>query len=318
MERINQFETYKLAQALTPIKALADKNSDLEPKSIDYMIWLAVRLTEQLIANNSIPLGVSKSSANELHEKLSELFQECRRAREPEEPALIPLWKLALLASTIEKFETVFGEEMAEAAAYVVPRRGIFYTPALVDAADECFPRDLIPHIPQKARTEWRAAGRCFAFNLLSASGFHVARAVEGVMEAYFQIFAKQPGKALKSWGDYLAEFEKMQKAGITPLPEEKTLAEFKQMKDDYRNPIMHPRVVLTEGDAKMLFNNGESSHYRNGPRNRQGSSEYADKLAAHSFFAGNRGGVNARTQLRAHEEGYYCLRRDAAFYGLE
>ena len=30
-------------------------------------------------------------------------------------------------------------------------------------------------------------------------------------------------------------------------------------MKDDYRNPIMHPRVVLTESDARMLFNNGES-----------------------------------------------------------
>ena len=31
-------------------------------------------------------------------------------------------------------------------------------------------------------------------------------------------------------------------------------------MKDDYRNPIMHPRVVLTESDARMLFNNGEMS----------------------------------------------------------
>jgi hypothetical protein len=30
-------------------------------------------------------------------------------------------------------------------------------------------------------------------------------------------------------------------------------------MKDDYRNPIMHPRVVLTESDARMLFDNGES-----------------------------------------------------------
>jgi hypothetical protein len=30
-------------------------------------------------------------------------------------------------------------------------------------------------------------------------------------------------------------------------------------MRTDYRNPIMHPRVVLTEGDARMLFANGES-----------------------------------------------------------
>lgn len=30
-------------------------------------------------------------------------------------------------------------------------------------------------------------------------------------------------------------------------------------MREDYRNPIVHPRVVLTESDARMLFANGES-----------------------------------------------------------
>ena len=30
-------------------------------------------------------------------------------------------------------------------------------------------------------------------------------------------------------------------------------------MKDDYRNPVAHPRVVLEEADARMLFANGES-----------------------------------------------------------
>jgi len=43
------------------------------------------------------------------------------------------------------------------------------------------------------------------------------------------------------------------------PCPSAKTLAELDQMRTDYRNPIMHPRVVLTEPDARMLFANGES-----------------------------------------------------------
>jgi hypothetical protein len=42
-------------------------------------------------------------------------------------------------------------------------------------------------------------------------------------------------------------------------MPQEKTIAELDQMRQDYRNPIMHPRVVLTEADARMLFANGES-----------------------------------------------------------
>jgi len=36
-------------------------------------------------------------------------------------------------------------------------------------------------------------------------------------------------------------------------------LAELDQMRNDYRNPIMHPRVVLQYADARMLFANGES-----------------------------------------------------------
>jgi hypothetical protein len=47
--------------------------------------------------------------------------------------------------------------------------------------------------------------------------------------------------------------------ASQTPAPTEKTLAEIRQMKDDYRNPVVHPRVVLTEADARMLYANGES-----------------------------------------------------------
>ena len=59
--------------------------------------------------------------------------------------------------------------------------------------------------------------------------------------------------------GEYIAKLDKIFSSGSSPAPSEKTLAELKQMKDDYRNPIAHPRVTLSESDARMLFNNGES-----------------------------------------------------------
>ena len=46
---------------------------------------------------------------------------------------------------------------------------------------------------------------------------------------------------------------------GAAPAPAAKTLAELMQMKDDYRNPLMHPRVTLSETEARILFDNGES-----------------------------------------------------------
>ncbi len=60
-------------------------------------------------------------------------------------------------------------------------------------------------------------------------------------------------------WHDYLQDLEELA-AETTPMPDPKTIAVIRQMKDDYRNPVVHPRVVLTEADSRMLFNNGESA----------------------------------------------------------
>jgi hypothetical protein len=78
-------------------------------------------------------------------------------------------------------------------------------------------------------------------------------------LESYYQTFTDQPGATKAGWHDYLKDLEALSE-GTTPMPDPKTLAVIRQMKDDYRNPVVHPRVVLTEADARMLFNNGESA----------------------------------------------------------
>jgi hypothetical protein len=78
-------------------------------------------------------------------------------------------------------------------------------------------------------------------------------------MESYYQMFIGKPGKTLRGWDDYHKELDKIAKTNPTPMPEEKTLIEFDQMRRDYRNPIVHPRASLREADARILFNNGES-----------------------------------------------------------
>ena len=90
----------------------------------------------------------------------------------------IPEWQWGIVVSALERFETIFREELGETATYYVPRKGIYATAALVEAADESFPIEIAVVIPEKTKVDWRAAGRCLALNLLTASGFHVARAV--------------------------------------------------------------------------------------------------------------------------------------------
>lgn len=211
---------------------------------------------QELVEGNPFPLGISKGSAEEALKAITRIIEKYFKEFPYSEQKIndFAWWQTIIL---FEKFETIFEEELKESTTYFVPRKGIFLTSSLVDAADQSFPQDIESYIPEKTKTEWKSAGRCLAFNLLSASGFHVARAVEGMMEIYFRRFCASSDDRM-TWGDYIKCLEDAVKKSTTK-PQEKTIAEFRQMKDDYRNPLMHPRVILTESDARILFNNGES-----------------------------------------------------------
>ena len=264
VDRINQFSFYSLGKIFGD---LFRGKGDVQRADIFMELYTARGSIKRLLKGDPVQLGLSKGPASDLETALDSVFNDFfqeddesggRTIRFPEtndDP--IPQWRWTGVTSSMERFETVFREEMREAATYFVPRKGIYSTPALVDTADETFPEDVRTHIPKKSIDDWRAAGRCLAFNLLSATGFHVARAVEGMLEAYYQHFSGKAGRTLSGWGEYVGELEKL--ASKKDGPDAKTLAEIRQMKDDYRNPIVHHRVILSESDARMLFSNGES-----------------------------------------------------------
>jgi hypothetical protein len=264
VERLDQYAFYELAKTLQTL--IVPDDQDIIPGQVIFPLLEARRRLGFLVVGDKFQLGISKTPCRELmnamERLLGEHFEEVvdgqRRFKFPDKQApAIPSWQWIEITTALQTFETVLREELREAATYYVPRRGIYFTPALVDAADETFPPEVRPQIPQKTFEDWRSAGRCLAFNLLSAAGFHVARAVEGTLESYYQAASGKPTATLKSWHDYAKELEKLKKP--SGLPSHKIIAEILQMKDDYRNPIMHPRVVLTESDARMLFSNGES-----------------------------------------------------------
>jgi len=78
-------------------------------------------------------------------------------------------------------------------------------------------------------------------------------------LEVYYQAFTGKDG-TLNSWHDYISALDGVGKAEGQPAPDEKTINLLKQMKDDYRNPVVHPRVVLSESDARIVFCNGEAA----------------------------------------------------------
>ena len=267
VERVNHYPLFTLGKALSSVERCIEKDGMVNAVQLYDGAREAAWALERLLKGNPFPLGISKNAATELKASIDymreNLFTEEKDGvRHPKLPGLkdeVDYWEwLFETNSALRKFETIFSTEMSELATYFVPPRGIYSTAALIDFADQSFPSEIRGYVPEKARSDWKAAGRCLAFSLLSASGFHVARAVEATLEVYYQLYTGKTG-TLNGWHDYLKALEGVQSDGAKPAPTNKTITELKQMKDDYRNPIMHPRVVLTENDARILFDNGES-----------------------------------------------------------
>jgi hypothetical protein len=107
--------------------------------------------------------------------------------------------------------------------------------------------------MPDKANVELDSAGRCLAFGLFTASGFHICRAVESVMEDYYGVLIGE-AKQLHSWNEYIKRLQAAIDAGIEPMPDRTTVRYLDNLRQSSRNPIMHPRVVLEEADAIGLF----------------------------------------------------------------
>jgi len=233
VERINSFAFYHVGKEFKAIESCVDT---IALSDLFWPLHAAITAINRLLDGKPIPLGISRSKATAFCDALTTAFNQHFTVVDPQGKRSVKLpdsnapslsgWELYWAKKALVEFETVFAEEMKETATYFVPRRGIFWTPALVDTADESFPETIRGCIPQKTRDDWKAAGRCLAFNLLSASGFHTARAVEGTLEAYYQLFSGKPGKTLKNWNDYIEALQKIAAKNPTPVPQEKTLAE--------------------------------------------------------------------------------------------
>ncbi len=264
VERINPFKFYELGQNL----AAREKPADAEDafwffnglqSTVDKLVdhGQPVELGVSLQLGKALQLAVDGIVARHFTETGDDGVSKWKWPDPGQSP--ISDWEWRMVTQGLTNFQMIFAEEMREAATYRVPNRGIYNTRKLVDEAECTFPPDVEWHVPDGAKLEWRAAGRCLAFGMFTACGFHVARAVEVMLEAYFEAYNGSPDKKLKNWGHYLEALEKIVASGAKPMPGEKTLGELRQLKDDWRNPLMHPRVVLEEPDARAVFNNGET-----------------------------------------------------------
>jgi hypothetical protein len=164
--------------------------------------------------------------------------------------------KAQLILAAATDFETIFKNDTPSMTVYWAEQKGIYRTEDLIDHADEHLPESVSKRLPEQAKTDIKAAGRCLAFNIPTATAFHMWRALEVVFEAYFfSITGKtfKDAKIPRNWGNYI---EALVHAGA----DRKITENLDHIRAEYRNPVMHPNVNVSADTAFALFGIGFSA----------------------------------------------------------
>ena len=239
---------YGLYELGTRIQKMSDTlNSGT--MSIDVLLSMAEAKNALLdvLTEKILPLEAAKESAQKLIDLLLPFstvgfFKENREAN-----WLKPIDKLKLqeIEPAIIAFQYALSEELRQLPTYTVTEKGNLSRTKLIEGASNGYSQKARDLADNFILLEINESGRCLAFGLFTASGFHILRAVEICIKGYIYAVNGELPK-LRNWGKYI---EALEKAGATT-----DLVDLVKVLKAKRNPLMHPQDTLEQEDAIDLF----------------------------------------------------------------
>jgi hypothetical protein len=247
MKQINTYSLYQLANQLAPLKTLPSDPKQLSKD--DYsMIFAAFWLDQFFNTNKVLPLEVSSDAATELADAIKSVSQKVWA----DPPKDIELWELNNIRTKLTQLETVMSLELQRHQTYLVSQIGGYSMPLLTTKAEVNILEDALAVIDEQAKKDFREAGKCLAFEIPTASGFHAMRATENVLRQYYALVVGKPIDRI-DWGTCVAELRKA-KANA------KVVQVLDQIRELHRNPLMHPQEFLSMKEAISLFDIAKSA----------------------------------------------------------
>jgi hypothetical protein len=243
MEQINCFAFYDLGNLLQDVRLRA-RRSPLQ-------VWEPSASKAADFLHNMLGGGDSKFLFDESSEAAAKLLtilgdfileSELNPERVPDSSST----EIADLDQAIGNFNQALSLEMGRALIFQVSPKGVFDTRRLMNHADAAY-EGYADRLPPEAIADTKAAGRCLAFSLFTAAGFHIARATEAVIKQYMAAYNCVPiKKSQRNWGKYTV-------ALTAANANEIIIHHITQLKDLHRNPITHPEVTLGMAEAIAL-----------------------------------------------------------------
>jgi hypothetical protein len=147
----------------------------------------------------------------------------------------------------IPVMKTVRAELHGHEAYVLTPKR--IDVDLLTSNVQDLFPPGVFARIPEKCRYDLREAGRCIAFERPTAAAFHLMRATEATLRAFYCLLAKRK-RVSPMWGPMLQDL----RARRAAKPYLKLLDTLDDIRHTYRNPTQHPDKVYDIHEVQNLW----------------------------------------------------------------
>jgi hypothetical protein len=250
MLRVDCYDFYKLSVQIHPLTLLAD-NVPLADS------WVSLYLAKGELGTFFVtfPLKTSRNPANALFAALLALIPDDLTQvsfhDEAGNPVILSYAQVNAIRNSAKEFETVLKAELNGWDAFFVSQKGAFSTTDLITRAETLLPSESARQmLTAEALDDIRQAGRCLAFNLGTAAAFHIVRCTETFIWQYYEIvIGRLPPMKTRNWGAYIRNLTACGNA------DPKVLGWMTQIKDQYRNPVLHPTESVSPDDALEFIN---------------------------------------------------------------
>lgn len=255
MQRVNEYRFYDLGQKLKTLK-------DLSFGTVLSEVWwklASARDALLLILNDPLPLRICRPAAQKLVAAIGQVVPSGGSEAMTKLSSLAAGTTLSydyyFISPALEALEPVLAAECEAMDTYVVSKKGIYSTNELIEAADQILSSVTRAALPAQAIRDLKEAGRCLAFDLDTACGFHLMRATETAIHTYYVAVTEHtPKRKDRNWGAYVRNLKAHKKNNVDSKVDPKLIALIDQIREHHRNVLMHPEETLTPDEALVLF----------------------------------------------------------------
>ncbi|HKB65374.1 MAG TPA: hypothetical protein VKC61_05920 [Pyrinomonadaceae bacterium] len=249
MNKLNLILFYHLGKEMRTVRRHYEKPMQAMGTLAGKHQWLSKFLLE----TREVPFPKTRKATRELLKEIRELYSQAADclAKGDYETVVMTGEASLRMKTLLEDFEREFDHDSREINILSVPNRCAYSTTILIENGESLLPPDSKTAVTDYVRNEFHEAGKCLAFNVSTAAGFHLARGLESALRSYYDVLSSRaPRPKTPSGNDFAMQGYIDQ---VRKWADSKVVSALEQFTKLHRNPINHPEAVLTDDEAITL-----------------------------------------------------------------